>query len=547
MNPNVDLRQLAVRREPSANGEAKKPSARRRNLLTRYIIPGAVLLGFLGVVAWSARGSLLPSRPVTVVPVLTTRAEVQNAGAPLFQSAGWVEPRPTPIVITALGEGVVEKLLVVEGQEVKAGEPVARLIEADAKLALHHAESELQLREAERASAQVNLKAAQTRVAQPLQLQAALAEADATLARSETELANLPFQLRAAESRQKFAKVNLDGKTAVAQTVAGFAISQAQSDLDSATASAEELKGRQVRLEREVQALTCRRDALRKQLELKTEETRQAGEAEANLKAAEARLQQANTAVESARLRLDRMTVRATQDGRVLSLVARPGTRVMGLGLAPGSLYDSSTVVMLYDPHMLQVRADVPFDQVPRVLSGQPVRIETDAVPGGPLEGEVLFKTSQADMQKNTLQVKVMVKSAPVDLKPDMLVRLTFLAPATPKTKGEKTEQIRFLVPKQLVENGEGGSRVWVADQTAGVARARTIKLGTGSSGDFVEVVEGLAETDKLIASGREGIKDGERIRVTGEDTQGVAAGSSGPSTKKVKRMLPGDAGQKSK
>jgi len=545
MNPNVDLRQLAVRREPSANGEAKRPSARRRNLLTRYIIPGAVLLGFLGVVAWSARGSLLPSRPVTVVPVLTTRAEVQDAGTPLFQSAGWVEPRPTPIIVTALGEGVVDKLLVVEGQEVKAGEPVARLIEADAKLALNHAESELQLREAERGSARVNLKAAQTRVAQPLQLQAALAEADATLVRSETELANLPFQLRAAESRQKFAKVNLDGKTAVAQTVAGFAISQAQSDLDSAAATAEELKGRQVRLEREVQALTCRRDALRKQLELKTEETRQAGEAEANVKAAEARLQQANTAVETARLRLERMTVRATQDGRVLSLVARPGTRVMGL--SPGSLYDSSTVVMLYDPHMLQVRADVPFDQVPRVLAGQPVRIETDAVPGGPLEGEVLFKTSQADMQKNTLQVKVMVKSAPVDLKPDMLVRLTFLAPATPKAKGEKTEQTRFLVPRQLVENGEGGSRVWVADQTAGVARARTIKLGTGNSGDYLEVVEGLTETDKLIASGREGIKDGERIQVTGEDSQGVAAGSSGPSTKKVKRMMPGETGQKSK
>src|SRR5262249_55525296 len=124
MNPNVDLRQLAVRRErPPAAG-----LARPRHLLSRYVLPAAVLLGFTALAGWSARDSLLPARPVTVVPVLTTRAEVRQEGTPLFQSAGWIEPRPTPTLVTALTEGVVEQLLVVEGQEVQAGEPVARLL-----------------------------------------------------------------------------------------------------------------------------------------------------------------------------------------------------------------------------------------------------------------------------------------------------------------------------------------------------------------------------------------------------------------------------------
>ena len=43
----------------------------------------------------------------------------------------------------------------------------------------------------------------------------------------------------------------------------------------------------------------------------------------------------------------------------------------------------------LYDPQMLQVRADVRLEDVPRVQSGQSVRIET-ASARGPIDGEVL-------------------------------------------------------------------------------------------------------------------------------------------------------------
>src|ERR1700676_5602129 len=139
MNANVDLRQLAVHRD--AGDAASAARGRRRHWLTRYVLPAIVLLGFVAVVGWAARDSVLPSQAVTVVPVLTSRAELQQEGTPLFQAAGWVEPRPTPVLVTALEEGVIEKLLVVEGQEVHAGEPVATLIEADARFALRTAEA----------------------------------------------------------------------------------------------------------------------------------------------------------------------------------------------------------------------------------------------------------------------------------------------------------------------------------------------------------------------------------------------------------------------
>ena len=534
----LDLRQLAVHR--GTKGEAHGPAAgpkHRSHLLTRYILPGGLLLGFLGLVAWSARASLLPSRAVTVMPVLSAQAEVKQAGTPLFQAAGWVEPRPTPIVVTALAEGVVERLLVVEGQAVKAGEPVATMIEADARLELERAEAELRLREADLAKAQAELTAARSRSKYPVHLRAPLAEAEAALAKVQTELASLPAKLAAAEAHLRFTRLDLEGKKAAQAALSQRTVDLAESELEAAAATVQELRTRKGQLEAEAAALSVRRDTLKEQLDLQIEEIRGVQTAEAAVKAAEALVRQAQNAVDVAQLRLERMVVRAPQDGRVLRLIARPGRRVSGL--SPNSMEESSTIVTLYDPTMLQLRTDVPLDQVPRVRPGQPVKIETEAVPGG-LEGEVLFKTAFTDLQKNTLDVKVAIKNPPADLRPDMLARVTFLAAPEPGSDAKPSEQLRLLIPGSLVETGEGGSRVWVADQAAGQARARTIKVGqqTGK-GDLVEVLDGLTELDKIIVGGREGLTDGARITVTGEDTTlGVELTARRGPSKKIKRII---------
>lgn len=515
MNANVDLRQLSVR-----GGAAPAVLARRsRHLWTRYVLPGAILLGFVAVIGWAARDSLLPSQPVTIVPVITTRTEVQSEGTPLFQSAGWVEPRPTPILVTALAEGVVEKTFVVEGQKVKAGDKVAQLIQADAVLSVQAAEADHALRHAELETAGATLKAARINLEKPAQLQATLSEAEAMLAQRETEVAGLPFQISAAKAKLALARQAYDAKKLAAGALAGLDLQQAKSDLDSATAFVSELESREGKLNREVHAQTQRRDALRQRLDLKTDEWRAFSEAEANLKAAEARCKQTEVAVAVAKLRLERMTILAPVEGQIMTLVARPGMRVMGLAL--GALQDSSTVVTMYDPKMLQVRADVRLEDVPRVRPGQRVKVETPAAPDGPLEGQVLQVTSQADIQKNTLQVKVAL-TAPATVRPEMLVQVTFLAPPAPKSPGSHSETLRLLVPRQLVEAGETGSHVWVADLDKKAARRRAVKLGM-TSGELVEVTDGLSPADKLIAGGRQGLSDGARISVVGEENDHAA------------------------
>ena len=153
MQDKIDLRELAVDRSQETPPSAKQ---HKRHLTTRYLLPGILILGFLGVLGWSLKGRLLPAVNITVVPVHVTRSQSQQAGTPLFKSAGWVEPRPTPIYVPALAAGVVKNLLVVEDQVLKKGDPVAILISEDTDLIRKRARADLQLAEAELVSAQVN-------------------------------------------------------------------------------------------------------------------------------------------------------------------------------------------------------------------------------------------------------------------------------------------------------------------------------------------------------------------------------------------------------
>jgi HlyD family secretion protein len=498
MNADIDLKSLAVKRDAP-------PSQRRRHWLTRYVLPAFLLAGFAGLVTYALRERFDPPRPVTVVPVMTTRSTSAATDEPLFQAAGWVEPRPGPTLVTALTEGTVEAVLVVEGQDVKANEPIVRLTAADAKLALDAAETDVLLRSAELAAAQAAVVAAQERAERPTHLQAELAESEVALAKAETEQANLPNLRRAADAKLRLARQDNERLRQAGGSVSATVLARAEADAESAAAIAEEARVKMERLPAEVAALTRKRDALRDRLERRTDERRQLAETQAGERGGEAKLRQARGAVDVAKLRLERCNVRAPAAGRVMAVSARPGTHVSG-GHDPG------TVALLYDPRSIQARVDVRLEDVGRVETGMKVRIESAAVPGKTVSGAVLLVTSQADVQKNTLPVKVALPDPPPQLRPDMLVRVTFLAPPRP-TNANTPATARLLVPRTLVQDG----KVWVADRVAGRAVSRPVTLGR-PDGELVEVTAGLDASDKLISGGREGLHDGQRITVTGED-----------------------------
>lgn len=514
MDNDIDLRELAIDR--GSGGRPRNQTGRR--LFTRYGLPFALIVGFLSLLAWAGRELLLPPSPVTVMPVLATQAEARPEGTPLFNAAGWVEPRPTPVRVAALAPGVVEQLLVVEDQPVAAGEPVAELIKEDAQLARAAASAAVTLREAELEEARAALEAAETKLEQPVHLEAALGEAEAALAMVATQLENLPFELRRAEQAEEAARASYHGKRDAAGVVAQVQIQTAKSEAESAQALVEELRLRATSLAEEKRARTAQRDALKTQLALRADEIRATRETKARVDAAAARLEQARVDLAERELQLSRMTVRSPIPGRVFRLVGHPGTRVGG-GMTQMHGHDGSTIVTLYRPEQLQARVDVRFEDIPKISLQQPVQIDNAAL-SAPLAGHVLFISSEADIQKNTLQVKVAIPDPPELFKPEMLVDVTFLAPPQSSPLSESSDELRIYVLQQLIETDESGSFVWLADQSAGVARKAPIQTGSAGSNGLVEVTRGLSISSRLIVEGRNGLSDGERIIVTGEAGQ---------------------------
>ena len=74
MSPQVDVSQLAVRREDRRGGRI----APKRPLFSRYLLPALLLAAVAGLVAWEARDLLVPAKEVTVMPVVASRSTVTD-------------------------------------------------------------------------------------------------------------------------------------------------------------------------------------------------------------------------------------------------------------------------------------------------------------------------------------------------------------------------------------------------------------------------------------------------------------------------------------
>jgi len=503
----LDLQGLA--RSRSASPQTPRPQERHAQAWLRRAVPGLILAAFVALLTWTTRDQWLPRVEVTVLPTLATTAEPQAVGDVLFQAAGWVEPRPSAVKATALTDGIVSEVLVVSGQSVTAGQPLARLVDTDAHLGLRRAKAVRDLRQAELDQALATAHAAAQRLKYPVHLETEVAQGQAALARSEIELAKLPFSLQAARAQVDFTEKLRSNRQAAQASLAGRLVDEAQAQRDAAVAAWEELQQRQQHLNQEQAALRDHLSAVKQKRALQISEHQAVAEADANVAAARARLAEAEVAVEHAALVVERMVIRAPISGQILERLAEPGSSLMGLDTSRG--HQSSAVATLYDPTALQVRADVRLEDFRHVVPEQEVRIETASCTT-PLRGRVLLSTSTANIQKNTVEVKVDILDPPAVLRPEMLVTATFLAPPTAHKPNPTTRPTpRLVIPQTLVFTHQGQPHVWVltADQRA---ETRAIQLGQQPTPALVEVTAGLQLTDKLIVDGRQYLSPGTRV-----------------------------------
>lgn len=527
------FQQLKSARQGDGAATSAPAVAPPRRLLTRVVVPGGLVLALLLVLGFASRSLWRPTLLVSVEPVLvraggegaegdaasreretpTLGKEDHHAGhresetpAPaksiphgeaVAKAAGWIEPAPYPVYVPALAAGTIEKILVLDGQPVEAGAPVCELVKADAELALRALAAEVPAKEAQVKALRQNLESDLTLA------EARVDEAKSMRAQWPLEVKAMQAELDALSDRlRRMENLATSGAVVEAEVVQQRLAAQAKErSLDALRAAG---PGRDARVaQAESDAARARR-------------LREIGTA-----AAESELSVAKTRVSEAQLRLDRMTVRAPVAGTVMRLLKSPGDSVEMESIMPRS----AQILALYDPKKLQVRVDVPLSLAAKVRVGQACAVVADILPERTFTGRVDRFVHEADLQKNTVQVKVVIDDPAPELKPEMLATAQFFAPGNASggagfpsaaASASGLQQV-FIKSQWLTAHHESHGVVWVARPIEGgfaVAVETQLQLGGTSDDGFLRVEKGLNPGDRVVVGPLGKMKEGARLKV---------------------------------
>ena len=487
-------------------------AAPRRRWLTRVLLPTAILVATLSVLAWSARDALWPATPVRVVRVVakemsgathTVSAEAKSSVS--VQAPGWIEPDPYPVYVTALANGVIDKVLVLEGEKVKAGQVVAHLVDDDARLEVARAEAELDRQKALQTAAQTDWD-------NPVSLERDVAVNKAFLAESHGETARLEATI--VQQKAKLAEVTAAYdrlRKLLPNAAAKLEVEQAEHQVAAQKALLDATEKQRPVVEAKVQRYVAELAAAERDLRLRVSQRRALDEAAAAVKEAQA-------AQDEARLRLKRMQVVSSVSGVVMNRMVAPGAKVMFEMDSPHSAH----VVHVYDPAKLQVRVDVPLADAAKIGVGQSARVVVDVLPDTQFNGKVTRFVHLADIGKNTVEVKVAIDNPSELLKPDMLARVKFLsAPgrnvAASGDNGARSSALVAFIPNTAVVSTNEEAFVWLVSPGQSRLERRSVSLSGQRDDGWVEVHEGLQPGDVLVAEPTSEMREGQRVKIQSE------------------------------
>lgn len=311
-----------------------------------------------------------------------------------YEWSGTVEART--ISVGSRAGGRVKEVLVREGDEVKAGQPLLEIEVGDL--------------EAQRLQAQGALDQAQATL-DKLQKGARPEEIDEAKARASTAVAALEEarhgarreQVQGAESRLVAAQVTLDKAQLDAdrarKLVATGAIAQAEADsAESGLRGAVAMRDSAKRVLEELVNGSRREDidqaAARAQEAQASARLVLAGTRVEDIRAAAATVEAAQGRLDQIKVLLGELTVRASRPARVEALDLRPGDI-----LAP-----NATAATLLEESELYVRIYVPETRLGRIHLGEEVPVTVDSFPGRSFKGVVEHINDVGEYSPRNLQ-----------------------------------------------------------------------------------------------------------------------------------------------
>jgi HlyD family secretion protein len=226
------------------------------------------------------------------------------------------------------------------------------------------------------------------------------------------------------------------------------------------------------------------------------------------IRAAAAQVRQMQAALDYAHAQLASTEIKAPISGTVLQRIVERG--VMVTPSAVGESGARTSVVSLADLSDLQIELDISQTDFARLKMNQRAEIIPEAFPNLKYTGFIAEIAPEANRAKATVQVKVKVENPDEQLRPEMNVRVNFLADAPTR---ETTPVARVLVPKAAVVHQDGGNFVFVIKGSR--VEQRVVRLGE-ETGEFYLVLEGLSGGESTAVTGADKLRDGDRVKIVG-------------------------------
>lgn len=211
------------------------------------------------------------------------------------------------------------------------------------------------------------------------------------------------------------------------------------------------------------------------------------------LRVAEAEVAQHEAAVARAEVDLEDTVIRAPTAGVVLEKFKEVGEIAV-----PGGFQGSGELIRMANLEDMRAEVDVNEAELARVHLGQPAEVRPDAYPDRSYTARVVKLYPQINRQKGTLRVEVRIEQPDAVLRPDMSVRITFLAEPRPAA-GADADAPLVLAPRAAIRRDGADAFVWVV--TDGKLRRQPVATA-GEHGSQVVVTSGLAGGEALVVSG---------------------------------------------
>lgn len=192
---------------------------------------------------------------------------------------------------------------------------------------------------------------------------------------------------------------------------------------------------------------------------------------------------------------LDYTLLKADKPGVVASIDAEMG-QVVGAG---------QTVMTVVQTGEREIEISVPENRIEELRKARPLKVTFWALPSIIVEGKIREVAPMADKVTRTFKVRVSLVNSPEEIKLGMTASVTLT--------GNYSRQAINIPLAAIYQSGDKPS-VWVV--TGEKIALRQITTGNFGNGK-VEVLSGLEQGERIVIAGVHKLKEGQRVRVTGD------------------------------